>query len=363
MDSFVEAFRGIGNEVIDNRIIGPYEKGKSVKSTLAKLYVKLYSAWLHFVYLGKTTRLVVINKPDALLFRHAGNMQFFLTILVLSFFYPIVLEINAVTSIENRKGVSKIKNLLERLTIWRVSHCFAVSSVVKEHIINYLAVRENKVSVVENGVDIDKFNMDKYDTTEKEKLQLDDYFIIGFVGTFKPWHGFEYLIELMNALKPDYNNIKLLAVGDSQERYMYEKRIVEKGLADSFIFAGHIQHDDIPKYVSVMDITIAPHDRNSFKSIGGFHGSPLKIFEYMAMGKPVIATPIGQIKDIIEDGVSGRLIFSDQTDEVKSAVIKLYEDKGYRDLLGNNARKKIMENYTWKINARKVESICMSFLK
>jgi glycosyltransferase involved in cell wall biosynthesis len=256
-----------------------------------------------------------------------------------------------------------VKNILERLTIWRVSHCFAVSAIVKEHIVNYLGVSESKISVVENGVDTDMFNMDKYGSSEKKKLQLENNFIIGFVGTFKPWHGFDYLIELMYILKSDYVDIKLLAVGDSQERYIYEKKIQDKGLKGSFIFAGHVQHSDIPKYISVMDITIAPHDRDSFQNIGGFHGSPLKIFEYMAMGKPVIATPIGQITDIIEDNISGRLIFSDQIDELKKAVIRLYEDRDYRILLGENARKVVMEKYTWEINARKIEDICREFLK
>ncbi|MGD8908636.1 MAG: glycosyltransferase family 4 protein [Chromatiales bacterium] len=363
MDSFVQAFRAIGNEVIDNRIIGPYVKGEPDKSLLKLISKKIYSVMLHFIYLWKTTRLALRHKPDVLLFRHAGNMQFFITIVLLSFFYPIILEINAVSSIESRNGVSRIKNMLERFTIRRVGHCFAVSSIVKEHIVNYLGVSENKISVVENGVDTDKFDMDKYDPIEKKKLKLDGYFVIGFVGTFKPWHGFDYVIDLMSSLKSDYSNIKLLAVGDSRERSAYEKKVTEKGLADSFIFAGHVQHDDIPKYVSVMDVTIAPHDRDSFKSIGGFHGSPLKIFEYMAMGKPVIATPIGQIKDIIEDNISGRLIFSDHIDELSKAVVRLYEDEDYRNLLGNNARNVVMEKYTWKMNARKIENICRELIK
>jgi glycosyltransferase involved in cell wall biosynthesis len=363
MDNFVKAFRAIGNDIIDNRIIGFYVKDSLDRSLLSKITIKIYSVILRFVYLWKTAQLVVLNKPDVLIFRHAGNMQLFLTIFFLSLFYPTILEINAVSSIENRNGASRVKNLFERLTIWSVSHCFAVSSIVKEHVVNYLGVKEDKVSVIENGVDTEKFSMDKYDSIEKKNLHLDDYFIIGFVGTFKPWHGFDYLIELMHALKSDYFDIKLLAVGDSRERQMYEKKIIEKGLADSFIFTGHIQHVDIPKYISVMDITIAPHDRNSFKSIGGFHGSPLKIFEYMAMEKPVIATPIGQIKDIIEDDISGCLIFSDQIDEVKRAVIKLYEDKNYRDSLGKNARNVVMTNYTWEINARKIESICKELVK
>jgi glycosyltransferase involved in cell wall biosynthesis len=363
MDSFVHAFRAIGNDIIDNRIIGSHVMDKSDMSLPTKIAIKFYSLILHFVYLWKTTRLVVINRPDVLIFRHAGNMQLFVTIFILSFFYPIILELNAVSSIENRNGTSRIKNYFERVTIWRVSHCFAVSSIVKEHIVNYLGVREDKVSVIENGVDTEKFNMEKYNSFKKKNLKLDNYFIIGFVGTFKPWHGFDYLVDLMHALKSDYVDIKLLAVGDSKERNIYEKKISEKGLADSFIFTGHVQHIDIPKYISVMDITIAPHDRNSFKSIGGFHGSPLKIFEYMAMGKPVIATPIGQIKDIIEDNISGRLIYSDQVEELKNAVIRLYEDKDYRDTLGKNARKVVMDNYTWEINARKIEDICREVLK
>jgi glycosyltransferase involved in cell wall biosynthesis len=83
----------------------------------------------------------------------------------------------------------------------------------------------------------------------------------------------------------------------------------------------------------------------------------------MAMGKPVIATPIGQIKDIIEDNISGRLIFSDHIDELSKAVVRLYEDEDYRNLLGNNARNVVMEKYTWKMNARKIENICRELIK
>ena len=369
MDSFVKAFSMLGNEVVNNRIIGPVVRDKSEYSLLKKVSIKFRSASLYLQYFWCTANAAIKNKPDVLIFRYAGNQQFFLTIFILSFFYPVVLEINALRTIENPNASlenlslsSKIRFFIDKLTIWRTSHCFAVSAILKNHLVHYFQVNEAKVSIIENGVDTEKFNMNINGSEVKEKLQLDDYFIIGFVGTFKPWHGFDFLIQMMVGLKSKYPNIKLLAVGDSQERSSYEVRVREEGLVDSVIFTGHVIHSEIPKYISIMDVTIAPHDRNRFTATGGFHCSPLKIFEYMAMGKPTIATPSGQVSEIIQDEVTGLLINSDQIEELKDAVIKLYLDKNYRNLLGTNARKYVENNYTWEINAKKIENICNSLI-
>jgi glycosyltransferase involved in cell wall biosynthesis len=78
----------------------------------------------------------------------------------------------------------------------------------------------------------------------------------------------------------------------------------------------------------------------------------------MAMAKPIIAPPLGQIKELIVDGESGLLIYSEDIKALKEALLRLYHDKAYRECLGANARKRVEENYTWRANAEKVRNLC-----
>ena len=91
---------------------------------------------------------------------------------------------------------------------------------------------------------------------------------------------------------------------------------------------------------------------------GGFHGSALKIFEYMAMAKPVIAPPMGQICELIENGVSGYLVESDNSKQIAKIIEDLYRNPNLCRQLGTNARKRVIESYTWQINADRVRRLC-----
>lgn len=358
IESFVKAYRSLGETVIENGVMtAPYVGGKEEWSAGKRLKVKLGWVAENVDHFWRTLRMARTQRPDALLFRLQPRHEFFLSIIGLSFLYPVILEINAIRSIEHYEGRSRISDMLDGLSLKRARRCLVVSQRLKEHIIEYYHLDARRIAVIENGVDVDEFNPDICSRDVRGLLGFEDRFIVGFVGSFRPWHGIDYMIAMAGKVVPQLPNALFLLVGDGADRPLYEKKVQEMGLTGHFHFTGRVAHAEVPEYLLPMDVVIAPVVKKSF--IGGFHGSPLKIFEYMAMAKSVIAPPLGQTCDVIEDGISGLLIDSEDTHQLSRAILTLHHDPALRKRLGQNARARVMQHYTWRANANKVRSLCV----
>ena len=142
-----------------------------------------------------------------------------------------------------------------------------------------------------------------------------------------------------------------MIVGNGREHSEISEFIEKNGLSERFTLTGGVSHLDIPWYIASMDLAIAPY---SYKE--PFHGSAMKIFEYMAMAKPVIASAQGQIKDLIQNGENGLLIEPDDASGLAQAILRLKRDKNMMIDMGLKARATV-ENYTWESNARKILAI------
>jgi glycosyltransferase involved in cell wall biosynthesis len=359
IDSFMHAFRALGEEIVEAGTVSrPFEGNKSEWSTARRIRAKMLWVQGNFSLLWRLLRLAVRHRPDLLLFRFMQNHQMFLPIFVLSRFYPVVLEINAVRSIENPSGMPPFFSMLDRITLSRSLGAFVVSETVRTHLSSVVDLSKRRIEVIENGVDVEAFTDAIPSESVRRAHGLEGGFVVGFVGSFKPWHGIGNLIALADAMKSEGLPVRYLVVGDGGERRKFEETVRAKGLADNFVFAGYVPHEKVREYISAMDVAMAPHNSDSFRESGGFHGSPLKIFEYMAMSKAIIAAPIGQIRDIIVDGESGRLIPSEDAEALKREILHLYYDRSYREMLGRNARQRVERYYTWKVNAEKVRALC-----
>lgn len=297
-----------------------------------------------------------MHKPDVLLFRFQPLHEFLLSIVGLSFVYPVVLEVNAVRSIENHKARPRISDYLDHLSLSCASRSFVVSQRLREHIVEHYRIDARRIGVIENGVDVEEFHPATTDCEVRRKLGLENRLVVGFVGSFRPWHGINYLITLAEEVVPQIPEVFFLLVGDGADRQLYERKVHELGLTGHFAFTGRVEHAEVPRFLVSMDVVMAPVVKGSFS--GEFHGSPLKIFEYMAMAKAVIAPPLGQVREVIEHGISGLLIDSDDTHNLAQAILNLHRDPLLRKRLGENARARVMERYTWKSNAAKVRSLC-----
>jgi glycosyltransferase involved in cell wall biosynthesis len=212
---------------------------------------------------------------------------------------------------------------------------------------------EERVFVLPNGVDPNLFNPESDGSKVRQRLGLaENNFVVGFVGSMRRWHGIEILIEVFQRLSSTDRGWKLLMVGDGPLKSEIEERFRKEGLDRNAFIVGRVPHSSIPGYVASMDVTVAP-----YPPIEGFYFSPIKLFEYCAMGRPVVASAQGQVTDIIEHDRTGLLYTPGNINELVDCLIRLRNDEGLRVELGRNARQMVLSEYSWESRAAEVTGI------
>ena len=230
---------------------------------------------------------------------------------------------------------------LEGFSIRRSRRVACISEVLKGYLIRYGAPAA-KFQVVPNGVDQLAIRPGPPDPELYDELKLRDKITIGFVGSFQFFSHLEGFFDLSSSLCRTFANLVFLFVGDSDAAAALRQFSQAAGLGDHFLFTGTVDHADVPRYLSLMDIVISPY-RGDYL----FYGSSMKLLEYMAAGKPVLATALGQIKELIQDGVNGMLYDPDDWGSMARKLAILIGDRQLRHQLGANARRSIEQGWTW----------------
>jgi glycosyltransferase involved in cell wall biosynthesis len=218
----------------------------------------------------------------------------------------------------------------------------AVSQGVAEYLSRFPQAAR-RVHVIPTGVNLDRFPDDL-----KPSLPADPAVVtVGFVGTLKPWHGLPTLIEAFERLHDRHPNTRLLIVGDGPARTAIET--AARGVASAVQFTGAVSPDLIPGLIASMDVATAPYPASD-----DCYFSPLKVFEYMAAGRAVVASRIGQLTEIVDDGVTGILVAPGNTVALTEALEQLVTDPAGRARLGREARKAVAGRHTWDAVAERV---------
>jgi glycosyltransferase involved in cell wall biosynthesis len=144
----------------------------------------------------------------------------------------------------------------------------------------------------------------------------------------------------------------LLIVGDGPMREEIEHKASKLGCRSSVILTGSVPHQAIPLYICAVDLTVIP-ETNDFRS-------PIKMFEYMSMGKPVVAPRMPAIKCVIEDEKDGLLFDSGNAAEFKDALLRLLNSRDERNAMGASAFRKIRDGFTWEIHAKQIVRLITS---
>ncbi|MEK6299582.1 MAG: glycosyltransferase [Acidobacteriota bacterium] len=267
---------------------------------------------------------------------------------------PLALEFNGseVWLSENWDPVGLLWLLrrFERLNLNAADQIFVVSEVERRNLLA-AGIEADRIVVNPNGVDVDRFAPGCGGREVRAALGVSDKIVVGFVGTFGPWHGAPVLAETV-ALVSESARCHFLFVGDGEQRSTVE-RIIDSASKNAVVtFAGRIPHSQVPSYLDACDVFAAPNVRSGDGS--EFFGSPTKLFEYMAMARPVIGSRLGQIADVIEDGSNGVLVEPGNAEALARAIEKLAADKELRAKLGYAARRTVIERYTWRHNAARV---------
>lgn len=218
-------------------------------------------------------------------------------------------------------------------------------------------VDKHKCIPVPAGVNLSLFHEDeRLGETQRKKLGFQsDYFVIGYVGTFQDWHGVEDLLKAMTSLKQRFPNVRALLVGPHYEQY---QRISESiGVSHICLFTGAVDYNQVPAYTNSCDIMVALYNpnANSLRKKYGI-GSPLKILEYMACGKPVISTRVEPITHVFHDNDDCVLVEPSNSTEVEKSIVTLIMNKNERLKLAAKGKQLVESKYSWNTVASIISS-------
>jgi len=248
-------------------------------------------------------------------------------------------------------GMLPLLERFERLNLSAAARIFVVSDVERRNLIR-AGIPDEKIVVNPNGVDVETFRPGVGGAAVRDDLEIKpDQTLAGFVGTFGPWHGVLTLAEAITML-PEDCDVRFLLVGAGRFRDEVERLIRAAGKEQQVIFTGHVNHHRVPALLDACDILLSPHV--PLEDGSEFFGSPTKLFEYMAMGKGIVASRLGQIGYVLKDEKTALLVEPGNAKQLAEAILRLDNSRELREKLGLAAREAAIANHTWKINAQRV---------
>lgn len=297
----------------------------------------------HIVKLNKLYKFDVIHERFGL-YAYGGIMASKLLHI------PHITEING-PNIEEKKLFTKdiapiqkfIAKIIRKFCLRHTNHIVAVSDNLKTFLIdNHVVKNSGKITVLPNAADVVAFDKQFDVRGIKVSLGLEDKFVIAYTGTLQVWYAIEDLVSAFPLVLKEVPNAFLLIVGEGQAKENLENLVHLYGITDRVKFMGYINHSKIPEVLSITDVAVAP-----FKELGmTFFGSAIKIFEYLSAGKPIVATKIGQIAEILEDQHTALLVTPGHIEGLANAIIRLAHDEPLRNYLAKNAGI-AAQKYSW----------------
>ncbi len=265
---------------------------------------------------------------------------------------PGILEINAPLVEEQQAHRQLADPELARELVAQVLRAarlrVAVSSEVARRHVEYGFSFEDFL-VCPNGVDPARFALRSAGAAaggdvfaRSPRMAPEDPFTVGFLGTLKPWHGLDVLLDAFGRLAREHSAYRLLIVGDGPLRRQIEARLARESLAPRAEFSGAVDPAEVPSWLSRMDVGTAPYAQRE-----GLYFSPLKILEYLAAGLPVVASDAGQVRELVREGVDGWLVEPGNAADLADRLERLRRDPVGARTMGARGREDVIANRSW----------------
>lgn len=261
---------------------------------------------------------------------------------------PFVLEANEVSGIPNRARAQTFPGWcarFERHLFARCAGIHTVSSYLKGMILRQ-GVPEARVHVVPNAFNVEKVRGIERDAALATRLGLAGRRVMGFAGWFDRWDRLDFFIDVFARVRAGHPGVALMLVGDGPVLAEARRAVVERGVADDVVFTGAVPRTEVLGYLNLLDLAVLPHS-NDF-------GSPVVMFEFMALRKPVVAPRLPPIEDVHVDGRTARLFKPLDVGECRAAIEAMLDDPAEARAIAERAYAQLTERHTWKRNAEMI---------
>jgi glycosyltransferase involved in cell wall biosynthesis len=362
-----ENWQRLGHEVtlFVPDVPGNPSQNLSTKLVKVKAFGLKQSFLLTLVYnLGAVFYIIkhlISNSIDIVYTRHS-RWEFIPILCLKPFAISYIIEINGLDS--EQKRLYGLPEWKIRISEWFDGICYgladgiiAVTDEIRNFLLNRYPTVRHKTHVISNGANVE-ISRPMPRESACRKLGLDPgYTYLVFVGSMKKWHGIENAILASKFLIGSYPKLKLLLVGDGHELTYFKAMVDKEALRDKVVFAGKVKYDQVPFYIGVASLCLAPFntERNDLTGL-----SPLKIFEYMACGKPIITTKVGGLERIINQHKCGLAVEPDNPDALVKGIKKLLSNPNLSEELGRNGRHAAEIFYSWSTISQSILTLIQS---
>ena len=234
----------------------------------------------------------------------------------------------------------RLSLVLETFVFKRADRVVVIASAMRDEVLGR-GLRADRLTVVPNGVDIERFNPIPRSEVLARRLGLDGAPVLGFIGSFYHYEGLRFLVEALPALRQRLPGARVLLVGGGEDEPVLHA--LAAGLPDSVVFAGRVPYQHVHDYYSVIDVFVCPRRRMRLTELV----TPLKPLEAMAMGIPVLASDIGGHAELVSDGETGLLFKAESQESLVEQASRLGRDPELRAQLGAGGRRWVERERTW----------------
>ena len=328
----------------------------------------------HHTFIAQVLPRMRENPPD-LIYQRMSVANYSGLVLARELKIPLIIEYNgSEVWIARNWGrplrYERVAELAERVCLQQADLVVTISDVLRDDLLAK-GVSADRVVVYPNGIDPDIYDAERFSFPEialhRAKLGVaNDALVITFVGTFGEWHGTEVLAQAIKQIATaapawvSENKVHFLLIGDGLKMQEVRRTLDEMVPKSLYTLTGLLPQADTVGYLAASDIFVSPHVRNRDNT--RFFGSPTKLFEYLAMGRAVIASDLDQIGEVLSGspGVDGLgtgtdlseeacavLVQPGDVDQLVQAIRSLVENASLRAELGVRARRRALRSFTW----------------
>ena len=292
---------------------------------------------VHGMIFSILAMIYLVFRDAGLIFTRDSKVAF-----LLSFFRPVIYESHVYPS-------SKIDQLFEKAAFKRCKYFIAITEHLKEVYVKN-GFDSDKIHVLHDGVDIGRFDIKISKRDARRKLGLDiNSKLVVYTGHLYPWKG---VYTLIDAAK--YIDAEVILVGGLDEDVKNARRYVSENRIRNVKIAGHVEPWMVPLYLKAADVLVLPNSARDVRS--RYYTSPMKLFEYMASRRPIVASDLPSIREILSEK-SAVLVEPDNPEALAEGINKILDDKNAAESIAERAYN-MAKRYTWKNRAKSILKIC-----